>query len=135
MSEFDWTAIVGSTEEVADTYTTPPDLKECKLHYAQIDERGTSVTLMLETTELPDKPALAWANREYNTVEIYLRFTGVKGLKINGWEAGARDAEIILSPQGSKGVRVSVEAAGSQLSFEASESSLIRTRSYLSGKE
>ncbi|MFH8729671.1 Imm50 family immunity protein [Streptomyces termitum] len=135
MSGSDWTALIGSTEDITDAYTTPPDLNACELHYTQIDERGTSVTLMLETTELPDKPKSARIGREYNTVEIYLRFTGVKGLKIDGWEAGVRDAEIIFTPQGSKGVRVSVEAARSRFSFEASESSLIRTRSYLSGKE
>ncbi|GHB01983.1 Imm50 family immunity protein [Streptomyces termitum] len=135
MSGSDWTTLIGSTEEITDAYTTPPRLNACELHYTQIDERGRSATLMLETTELPDKPAPVWAGREYNTVEIYLRFTGVKGLKIDGWEAGIRDAEIIFTPQGSKGVRVSVESAGSQFSFEASESSLIRTRPYLAGKE
>ncbi|MET9929595.1 MULTISPECIES: Imm50 family immunity protein [unclassified Streptomyces] len=135
MNESDWTGIVGSTEEVTDTYTTPPDLNECRLQYAQIDERDMSITLMFETTELPDKPPLAWADREYNTVEMYLRFTGVKGLRVNGWEAGVCNAEVTLTPQGEKGVRVSLEAADSQLFFEASASSVTRTRAYLSGGE
>jgi hypothetical protein len=85
MGESDWTGIVGGTEALTDAYITPPNLNECKLHYAQIDERETSVTLGFETSVLPSKPPAEWAGREYNTVEFYLKFTDVT---ISGSRAG-----------------------------------------------
>ncbi|WP_051715257.1 Imm50 family immunity protein [Streptomyces bikiniensis] len=132
MSASDWTAVVGATDEVAHAYTTPPDLDACRLSYAQIDERDASVTLMFETTALPERPPPAWADRAYDTVEIYLRFTGVRGLRVKGWQLGARDAGLALSPREGTDVRVTVEAEGSYLDFTASGSTVARFRSYLS---
>ncbi|MFE5731797.1 Imm50 family immunity protein [Streptomyces sp. NPDC056528] len=132
MSASDWTAIVGSVKEVTDAYAAPPPLNECRLYYVQIDERDASVTLMFETTALPEEPPLAWSGKEYNTVELYLKFTGVRGLRVTGWEFSARDADVTLRPRGDGGVRVTVEAEGSYLDLTASGSSLTRFRSYLS---
>ncbi|MFJ4871269.1 Imm50 family immunity protein [Streptomyces sp. NPDC088757] len=132
MSASDWTQIVGSAKEMTDAYTVPPPLGECRLYYAQIDERDTSVTLMFETTALPEKPPPAWSGKEYNTVEFYLKFTGVRGLRITGWEFSARDAEATLGPGEGTDVRVTVEGEGSYLDLTASGSTLARFRSYLS---
>ncbi|MFC7928635.1 Imm50 family immunity protein [Streptomyces cinereoruber] len=132
MSASDWTAVVGATDEVTNAYTTPPDLNACRLYYTQIDERDASVTLMFETTALPERPPLAWADRTYNTVEIYVKFTGVRGLRVKGWQFSARDAGIILNPREGTGTRVTVEAEGSYLAFTASGSTVTRFRSYLS---
>ncbi|WP_053645295.1 MULTISPECIES: Imm50 family immunity protein [unclassified Streptomyces] len=132
MSASDWTAVVGSTEEVTDAYATPPDLDACRLYYVQIDEREASVTLMFETTALPERPPPAWADRAYDTVEFYLTFTGVRGLRVSGWEFSARDAGVALNTGEGTDVRVTVEAEGSYLDFTASGSSLARFRSYLS---
>ncbi|MEV7671105.1 Imm50 family immunity protein [Streptomyces sp. NPDC088752] len=132
MSASDWTRIVGSAKEVTDAYATPPPLGACRLYYVQIDERDTSVTLMFETPALPEKPPLTWSGTTYNTVEFYLKFTDVRGLRVTGWEFSARDADVTLSPQGGEGVRVTVEAEDSYLDFTASGSALARFRSYLS---
>ncbi|MES9809358.1 Imm50 family immunity protein [Streptomyces cinereoruber] len=132
MSASDWTAVVGATDEVTHAYTTPPDLNACRLYYTQIDERDASVTLMFETTALPERPPLTWAEREYNTVEIYVKFTGVRGLRVDGWQFSARDAGITLNPREGTDVRVTVEAEGSYLAFTASGSTVARFRSYLS---
>ncbi|MER5201668.1 Imm50 family immunity protein [Streptomyces sp. NPDC002825] len=133
MDAFDWTSIVRSTEETKSLYATPPDLSnECDLFHVQIDERGTSVTLGFETSVLPSNPPITWTAGEYNTLEFYIRFTGVKGLQIAGWDSSARDAAVTLSPCGDAGVQVAVEGLGSHLVFTASTALLTRARAYLS---
>ncbi|MGW1510512.1 Imm50 family immunity protein [Streptomyces sp. NPDC002394] len=133
MDASEWTAIVGSTDEIKDLYATPPNLgSECDLFYAHIDERGASVTLGFETSVAPSNPPAAWTGEKYNTLEFYLRFTGVKGLRSIGWDSGVRHAEITLSRCEGEGVRVSVEGVRSYLDFTASHSHLARTRPYLS---
>ncbi|MGW9447927.1 Imm50 family immunity protein [Streptomyces sp. NPDC055632] len=132
MSASDWTTVVGATDDMTKAYTTPPGLDECGLYYVQIDERDASVTLMFETIALPEQPPLAWVDRAYNTVEFYLTFTGVRGLRVSGWEFSARDAGVALAPGEGTDVRVTVEAEGSYLDFTASGSTLARFRSYLS---
>ncbi|WP_318208170.1 Imm50 family immunity protein [Streptomyces sp. SJL17-1] len=133
MGDSDWTAIINSAESATSSYTTPPNLNECTLEYVQIDERSTSVTLAFETSVLPSNPPPAWADREYNTVEFYVKFTGVKELQVAGWDFTARDAAVTLTPFG-EGVRVSVDGAGSHLAFTAECSLLTRTRPYLSSR-
>ncbi|MCX4981972.1 Imm50 family immunity protein [Streptomyces sp. NBC_00572] len=133
MGDSDWTTIINSAESITSSYTTPPNLNECTLEYVQIDERSTSVTLAFETSVLPSNPPPAWADREYNTVEFFLKFTGVKELQVVGWDFTARDAAVTLTPFG-EGVRVSVDGAGSHLAFTAEISLLTRTRPYLSSR-
>jgi hypothetical protein len=133
MGGSDWTTIVESTEEITSAYATPPNLNECALYYVQIDERGTSVTLAFETSILPSNPPLAWADREYNTVEFYLKFIGVKELQITGWDFTARDAAVTFTSF-DEGVRVSVDAAASHLTFTAAMSLLTRARPYLASR-
>ncbi|MFF9866436.1 Imm50 family immunity protein [Streptomyces sp. NPDC013953] len=135
MGESDWTEIVGGTEAVTDAYITPPNLNECRLYYAQIDEREASVTLGFETSALPSNPPAEWTGREYNTVEFYLKFTDVSNLRVKGWTFSARDAHVALSVIGDERVSVTVEAEGSHLGFSASTSSLARVRSYLAARE
>ncbi|WP_435975125.1 Imm50 family immunity protein [Streptomyces sp. Qhu_M48] len=133
MGDSDWTAIINSAEEITSVYATPPNLNECALYYVQIDERSTSVTLAFETSILPSNPPLSWADREYNTVEFYLKFAGVKELQITGWDFTARDAAVTFTSFG-EGIRVSVGATGSHLAFTADMSLLTRTRPYLSSR-
>ncbi|MGA5409311.1 Imm50 family immunity protein [Streptomyces lavendulocolor] len=135
MGASDWTEIVGATEGVTDAYTAPPDLNECRLHYAQIDERDASVTLSFETSAFPSNPPAAWTGKEYNTVEFYLKFTGVSKLRVTGWIFSARDARVTLRVHGDERVGVTVEAPGSHLEFMASTSFLARMRSYLAASE
>ncbi|MFC8953983.1 Imm50 family immunity protein [Streptomyces sp. NPDC057101] len=134
MTTSDWTSIINSTEEITSIYATPPNLRECALYYVQIDERCTSVTLAFETSSLPSNPPRSWAEREYNTVEFYVKFTGVERLRITGWDFTARDAEVTLTSLGNEGVRVSVDAPGSHLAFTASSSFVTRTRPFLSSR-
>ncbi|MFJ8586383.1 Imm50 family immunity protein [Streptomyces sp. NPDC093595] len=128
MGESDWTEIVGGTEAVTDAYITPPNLNECRLYYAQIDEREAS-------SALPSNPPAEWTGREYNTVEFYLKFTDVSNLRVKGWTFSARDAHVALSVLGGERVSVTIEAEGSHLGFSASTSSLARIRSYLAARE
>lgn len=135
MGESDWADIVGGTEAVRVAYVTPLQLSACKLHYTQIDERETSVTLGFETCTLPSNPPAEWTGMQYNTVEFYLKFTDVKDLRVTGWTCSTRDAHVALRVHADEGIRVSVEAMGSHLAFTASTSFLTRMRSYLAGRE
>ncbi|MER7107057.1 Imm50 family immunity protein [Streptomyces sp. NPDC000229] len=134
MGESDWTTVLNS-KVMTDSYTSPPNLSECRLHYTQIDEREASVTLAFETSALPSSPPADWKRREYNTVEFYLKFTGVKKLRVAGWDFTIRDAEVTLSRCGDEGIQVSLAAVGSHIDFMAAQCIMPRMRSYLSAQE
>ncbi|ORT57882.1 Imm50 family immunity protein [Streptomyces sp. CB03238] len=135
MGESDWTTILSSAGVMTDSYTSPPNLSECRLDYTQIDEREASVTLAFETSALPSNPPADWKGREYNTVEFYLKFTGVKKLRVAGWDFTVRDAEVTLSRCGDEGIRVSLATVGSHFDFMAAQALMPRMRSYLSAQE
>ncbi|MEV8586766.1 Imm50 family immunity protein [Streptomyces sp. NPDC051180] len=137
MDASDWTSLVESAKGITDLYATPPSLNggACELFYVHIDERGTSVTLGFETSAMPSYPPAAWTAKEYNTLEFHVKFTGVKGLRIAGWDSSARHATVGLSRvEGDAGLVVSLEGPGSFLGFTASASSVTRVRPYLAAK-
>ncbi|MFD8644051.1 Imm50 family immunity protein [Streptomyces zaomyceticus] len=134
MDASDWTALVDSAEAVTDLYASPPSLNGggCELFYVQIDERGTSVTLGFDTSVLPSRPPAAWADKEYNTLEFHLMFTGVEGLRIAGWDSSARHATVGLRRRsGDTGLVVALEGPASFLGFTALTSRVTRVRPYL----
>ncbi|MFF9013327.1 Imm50 family immunity protein [Streptomyces sp. NPDC014870] len=131
MGDSDWTLIVDSAKDLADAYATPPSLNECELFYVQIDERGTSVTLGFETSALPSSPPPAWAHKNYNAVQFYVKFMRVKELRIAGWDASVREAAVTLSPRDDGALRVSVEGEGAHLVFMGSTPLLTRTHPFL----
>ncbi|MFE5973360.1 Imm50 family immunity protein [Streptomyces sp. NPDC056460] len=134
MDDSDWTALVDSAEAITDLYASPPRLNggACEVFYVQIDERGTSVTLGFDTNVLPSRRPAAWAEKAYNTVEFHLKFTGVEGLRIAGWDAGARHAAVGLRRgPAATGLVVTLEGPGSFLGFTASTSRVTRVRPYL----
>ncbi|MFE1228102.1 Imm50 family immunity protein [Streptomyces sp. NPDC058745] len=131
MRDSDWTASIDSSEWFTRIYGTPPELDDCRLYFVQIDERDSSVTFSFETSDLPVDPPLEWGNREYNTVEFFLKFTGVRNLRITGWDFSARDASVTLTHRRDEGLQVTVKGEGSHLDFTAAASLLTRTRAYL----
>lgn len=134
MSVFDWTRITACDESISEIYSTPLPPGNFYPNYLQVDERDTSVTLAFETSDLPTNPPVSWRDREYNTVEFYLRFSGVEHLLITGWDASIRDSDINLTSHPGGGVRLSIESTGSHLSFTASTVALTRVRTYLSAR-
>lgn len=70
--------------ELAALYDTPPELSSCPLYDVHVDERDTSVTLGLQTAQLPDHPEPEWARSTYNTLCFFLVFTGVEDLRMTG---------------------------------------------------
>ncbi|MFF8831943.1 Imm50 family immunity protein [Streptomyces sp. NPDC015131] len=134
MGASDWTVFFSSAEVLVDAYESPPPLSECTIVYAQIDERDASLTLSCETSVLPSNPPAEWAGTDYNTVEFFLKFSGVADLRISGWDWTVRDAEIALS-RCAEGVRVSVVSASSRLDLVAAQACVLRMRSYLAARE
>jgi hypothetical protein len=134
MGESEWTAILRSAEILRDAYPAPPDPSDCTLQYFQIDERGASVTVGLETLQLPSHPPADWEGKRYNTVEFYLRFTNVKRLRVVGWDFTIRDAEVSVS-RSDEGIQVALASEGSRIHFTADQCLVPRMRSYLSAQE
>ncbi|MGA4865630.1 Imm50 family immunity protein [Streptomyces lavendulocolor] len=135
MGDSEWLAILGSAEIMKDAYTSPPDQSECRLHYFQIDEREASVTFGFDTSRLPSKAPADWRVKGYNTVEFYVKFTGVKQLRASGWDFTVRDAEVSLTRLEDEGLSVSLASEGAHISFVAARVLIPRVRSYLAGQE
>ncbi|MGW2201161.1 Imm50 family immunity protein [Streptomyces sp. NPDC001774] len=135
MGDSDWTSIIESAKEIAGSYAMPPSLNDCELSYVQIDERGTSVTMGFETSTLPSSPPPAWAHKNYNAVEYYVKFTRVKELRITGWDCSVREASVNLSSCDDGSLRVSVEAEGAHLDFVGSTPLLTRAHPFLRAED
>ncbi|MER5884154.1 Imm50 family immunity protein [Streptomyces sp. NPDC001941] len=134
MAASDWTSKIFSENGLSELYGDPPALDECVLFYAQFDERGVSVTFGFDTRVLPDNPPADWADKPYNTVEFFLRFTGVRDLAVAGWNADVRDAHIAMVRE-EEAMHVIVQAPQTQLKFAASEVLVTRIRPYLAGAD
>ncbi|MFE1338200.1 Imm50 family immunity protein [Streptomyces sp. NPDC058733] len=82
----DWLRLIPFPGPLREAYAAaPPRWEACRLTYLHLDERGTSVTVGLDTTDLPAVPPAAWHGEAFNAVQFFLRFDEVRQLRATGW--------------------------------------------------
>ncbi|MEU3460997.1 Imm50 family immunity protein [Streptomyces sp. NPDC006733] len=105
------------------------------LFYLHIDERETGVTLGFELDRLPDHPIPEWTGKGFNAFEMYLSFTGVSGLEIDGWAFAFQGAVSVERDPGG-GIRVEISGPAESVVFRAGAAALVKARAYrASGSE
>ncbi|MFE5807671.1 Imm50 family immunity protein [Streptomyces sp. NPDC056491] len=127
--------------ELAALYDTPPELSSCPLYDVHVDERDTSVTLGLQTAQLPDHPEPEWTRSTYNTLRFFIVFTGVEDLRMTGIASehpDRHDRTVRVTgagPGGGGRSWVSVTSGSRTIGFSAAASAVTGTRVCLLGPE
>lgn len=133
MSASDWPELLTDPGTVTDLFTSAPDLAECGLFYLHIDERDAAVTLGFELDRLPDRPLPEWTEKGLNAFEMFLSFTGVSGLLVDGWTFAPKDAVLVRrNPDG--GMRVDISGPGESVTFDARTAALVKAKAYLASR-
>ncbi|PJE93840.1 hypothetical protein CUT44_32075 [Streptomyces carminius] len=131
MGDADWRLAFDGSEELRNTFASPPDLSGRALSCLHVDDRdGSAVVAMgFDFSIPPEEAPREWAEQQFNAFEISLEFTRVRDLRIDGW-ARELDCHVTLSrnPQGSVDVRVS--GVGENISFTAEQARVSRFRAY-----
>ncbi|WP_416975126.1 Imm50 family immunity protein [Streptomyces sp. 4F14] len=107
-----------------------PAPEECKPYYVHVDERGSSVTVGFETRNIPSRPDREWRGGDYNTLEFYLLFLGVRNFSVNRWSS-VEAARFDVGIQSDGGVSVVLGGDGSGIKFQADSVGVQKARVYL----
>ncbi|MCZ4122163.1 Imm50 family immunity protein [Streptomyces sp. H39-S7] len=133
MSASDWPELLDDPGLVTDLFASAPDLSQCGLFYLHIDERDTAITLGFELDRLPDQPLPEWTAKGLNAFEMFLSFTGVSGLVIDGWTFAFKETvSVERHPDG--GMRVEISGPGESVVFHARAATLVKARAYLASR-
>ncbi|MDF9814885.1 Imm50 family immunity protein [Streptomyces sp. SPB162] len=133
MSASDWPELLTDPGPVTDLFASAPDLAECGLFYLHIDERDTGVTLGFELDRLPDRPIPEWTEKGLNAFEMFLSFTGVSDLMIDGWTFAPKDVvSVKRTPDGR--MRVNISGPGESVTFDAGAAALVKAKAYLASR-
>lgn len=128
MSVSDWHRFLDDRGELGDLYDSLPALDLCDLFYVHFDERGNSATLGFTTSVPPSNMPSEWVEKEFNTTEFYLVFSGLTETRVSGW--GSDQAKRVKLAADNGDVRVTLGAPGAGIDFRASALSVARTRAY-----
>ncbi|MEU0899092.1 Imm50 family immunity protein [Streptomyces massasporeus] len=134
MSASEWVELIVDQAGLADLYPVPPSLDSCEVSYMHIDERDSSATLGFSTKAWPSRPSDEWLEKGHNTLEFYIKFTGVHDLLVDGWgPPGHKNIVVAHQPEG--GIMVSIEEVGSVVKFLADAASVTHTHAYRAAAE
>jgi hypothetical protein len=134
MNASEWAGMIVDQAGLADLYPVPPPLDSCEVSYVHIDERNSSVTLGFSTTAWPSRPSDEWLEKGHNTLEFYIKFTGVYDLLVDGWGPPGHK-NVVLAHQLGGGIMVSIEEVGSVVKFLAAAASVTHTHAYRAAAE
>ncbi|MEV6792756.1 Imm50 family immunity protein [Streptomyces sp. NPDC051320] len=130
MDKNGWPTFLSDPSDIFELYDRPPALGSCDLFYVHIDERETSITFGFETRQPPSRPKQKWKEKEFNSINFFLYFTGTSQLRINGWGCpGQKNVDILRGDEGGMNVRVSSD--GSHIEFRAESASIAHVRAFL----
>ncbi|MFI9100012.1 Imm50 family immunity protein [Streptomyces fildesensis] len=134
MSASDWPELLTDPGAVTDLFAAAPDLADCGLFYLHVDDRETGVvTLGFELDRLPDHPLPEWTEKGLNAFEMFLSFTGVSDLRIDGWTFAPKDV-VALERDPDGGMRVRISGPGECVAFGARAAGLVKAKAYLASR-
>lgn len=123
----DWLRLIPFPGPLRDVYAaTPPRGETCRLTYLHLDERGPSVTVGLDTTDLP----AAWRGSDANTVQFSLLFDEIRDLRITDWSPSPHSPLTMTAGQGGT-LQVAIGEGSSHLTFHAPTARVTKVRAYL----
>jgi len=115
-----WAEVLTNRPLLEVYYSTVPPLSGIALRSVHLDRAGPTLTLRLALPEFPDRPLPEWVEAGYDRFQCQVQFLGVAELNMRGWRSGAV-ADVTLTPESRRRVRVVVAAEGVSLTFTASD--------------
>lgn len=131
MDDEDWRTAFEESDELRNTFASPPVLSGRALSRLHVDDRGGSVAVAMgfDFRVPPGDAPQEWVEQQFNAFEISLEFTHVQDLRIDGW-AKELDCHVALSKNSQGFVDVRVSGTGEHISFTAERARISRFRAY-----
>ncbi|QNG19001.1 hypothetical protein G4H71_20385 [Rhodococcus triatomae] len=64
-----------------------PSLVGISIHEVRFDRNASTIYLRFDLSSFPERPPVKWTAAGSNTVQLELRFSGVRSVKLEGWSS------------------------------------------------
>lgn len=104
-----WIECLGNKSSIASLFSTPPALRDVRIHEITLHQDGPRVTVRIDLNELPDQVPSKWTTK-FNKVQVTLMFIEPHQFSLNGWTAN-NICDVDIDSQ-SDGVKLSIHGEG-----------------------